>query len=79
MLRVINGGIQTVVEDWPGRIGYLNQGISPSGAFDHFAHRAANLIVGNPVTEASLEIAAGLFESTGGTKLFTAVKAVAHV
>ncbi len=66
MLKIINGGIQTLVEDWPGRIGYLNQGISPSGAFDHFAHRAANLIVGNPVTEATLEIAAGLFEAEFG-------------
>lgn len=66
MLRVIKGGIQTIVEDWPGRIGYLNQGISPSGAFDHFADRAANLIVGNPVTEATLEIAGGLFEAEFG-------------
>jgi len=66
MLKIINGGMQTLVEDWPGRIGYLDQGISPSGAFDHFAHRAANLIVGNPVTEASLEITAGLFEGEFG-------------
>ena len=66
VLKIINGGIQTLVEDWPGRIGYLNQGISPSGAFDHFAHRAANLIVGNPVTEATLEIAGGLFQAEFG-------------
>ncbi|RLF76603.1 allophanate hydrolase [Thermococci archaeon] len=61
MLRIINGGIQSLVVDWPGRVGYLNLGFAPSGPFDHFAARVANLIVGNPTTEAVVEIAAGYF------------------
>ncbi|MEM2448763.1 MAG: biotin-dependent carboxyltransferase family protein [Thermofilaceae archaeon] len=61
-LIVHAGGIQTVVEDWPGRVGYYKNGLCISGAADHISHRIANILVGNPLTEASLEIAGGLFE-----------------
>ena len=61
MVRVLSSGIQTLVEDWMGRVGYLDQGIAPSGAMDHFALRAANLIVGNQLNEAAFEIPAGSF------------------
>jgi len=61
MLKVLSSGIQTLVEDWIGREGYLDKGIAPSGAMDHFAVRAGNLIVGNPLNEAVIEITAGLF------------------
>jgi len=63
MLKVLNGGIQTLVQDWAGRVGRLDEGIAPSGAMDHFAIRAANLIVGNPLNEAALEISGGLFSA----------------
>jgi biotin-dependent carboxylase-like uncharacterized protein len=66
MLRVINGGIETVVEDWPGRIGYLDNGMASSGAFDNVALGFANLLVGNPVREAAIEIAGGYFEAEFG-------------
>lgn len=59
MLTVLDAGVQTLVQDWTGRVGYLDQGIAPSGAMDHFAIRAANLIVANPLNEATLEILAG--------------------
>ena len=49
MLKIINGGIETVVEDWPGRIGYLDNGMASSGAFDNVALGFANLLVGNPL------------------------------
>lgn len=62
-LRINAPGIQAVVEDWPGRVGYYKYGYSISGAADHYAHRFANLLVGNPVTEATLEIAGGMFEA----------------
>ncbi|GBC69601.1 KipI antagonist [archaeon HR01] len=61
-LKVLSPGIQTVVEDWPGRVGYYKYGLCISGAADHLSHRFANLLVGNPVTEATLEVAGGLFE-----------------
>lgn len=63
MLRVLNGGIETVVEDWPGRIGYLDNGMSSSGAFDNVALGFANLLVGNSSGEAGLEITGGYFEA----------------
>lgn len=66
MLSVLNGGIETVVEDWPGRIGYLDNGMSASGAFDNVALGLANLLVGNSPGEAGLEITGGYFEAEFG-------------
>jgi len=62
MLKVLNGGIETLVEDWPGRLGYLGKGMASSGAFDNVALQFANLLVGNIPGEAGLEIAGGYFE-----------------
>jgi urea carboxylase len=61
VLEVIEGGIQTTVQDYPGRPGMLAQGFFPAGAMDHFAFRAANLLVGNPPSAAGLEITLGNF------------------
>ncbi len=58
-LEVIEGGIQTTVQDFPGRRGMLAQGFFPAGPMDHFAFRAANLLVGNPVSAAGLEVTLG--------------------
>ena len=63
MLKVIHGGIQSVVEDWPGRLGYLGKGMAPSGAMDNVALEFGNLLVGNPLNEAGIEIAAGFFQA----------------
>ena len=63
MLEIINGGIETVVEDWPGRLGYLGKGMSASGALDNVALGLANLLVGNKPGEGGLEIAGGYFEA----------------
>ncbi len=65
-LQVLAPGIQAVVEDWPGRVGYYKYGLCISGAADHLSHRFANILVGNPPTEATLEIAGGLFECEFG-------------
>ncbi len=62
MLKVINGGIETLVEDWPGRLGYLGKGMSASGAFDNVALGLANVLVGNDSGEAGFEITGGFFE-----------------
>jgi biotin-dependent carboxylase-like uncharacterized protein len=59
--EVLEGGIQTTVQDYPGRRGMLAQGFFPAGPMDHFAHRAANLLVGNPEDAATLEITLGNF------------------
>ncbi len=47
MLEVIDGGLQTTVQDM-GRQGSMALGIPPSGAQDAFSLRIANLLVGNP-------------------------------
>jgi biotin-dependent carboxylase-like uncharacterized protein len=73
MLKIINGGIETVVEDWPGRIGYLDNGMASSGAFDNVALGFANLLVGNPTGEAGIEIAGGYFEAELGTDTLISV------
>ena len=54
-LEVIASGPLTTVQD-RGRSGYGRYGVPPSGALDSFSHRVANLVVGNPETEACLEI-----------------------
>jgi 5-oxoprolinase (ATP-hydrolysing) subunit C len=58
-LHVVEGGLQATVQDYPGRQGMLRQGFFPSGAMDHFALRAANLLVGNPPAAAGIEVALG--------------------
>ena len=47
MIEVLEGGIQTTIQDFPGRQGLLDQGICPAGPFDNLAFRLANLLVGN--------------------------------
>lgn len=56
MLKIIKGGLQTTVQDL-GRCGFQKYGVIASGAMDPFAHRMANLLVGNAENDATLEIA----------------------
>jgi urea carboxylase len=56
-IDVIEGGTQTTVQDFPGRLGYWHVGVPPSGPIDSLAFRAANQLVGNPEQAAALEIA----------------------
>jgi 5-oxoprolinase (ATP-hydrolysing) subunit C len=60
-VEILEGGIQTTVQDYPGRQGMRAQGFFPAGPMDHFAFRAANLLVGNPVSAAALEVTLGNF------------------
>lgn len=55
MFEVINPGLETSVQDLPGRIGYWEQGIPPSGPMDIWSFRLANLLVGNRPESAALE------------------------
>ena len=58
MIEVINAGLYTTVQDYPGRVGYWNVGIPPSGPMDSLAFRIANRLLGNKDGEAGLEITA---------------------
>jgi biotin-dependent carboxylase-like uncharacterized protein len=64
MLKVIKGGVESVVEDWPGRVGYLDNGMASSGAFDPVALGLGNICCGNSPGEAGIEIAGGYFEAS---------------
>ena len=55
-IDVLEPGVQTSVQDWPGRLGYWDVGVPPSGPMDMHAHRAANALVGNAPDAAALEI-----------------------
>ena len=53
---VLQPGTQTTVQDWPGRVGYWDIGVPPSGPMDSYAFRLANRIVGNAEGSAALEL-----------------------
>lgn len=57
-LEVINPGLLTTVQDWPGRQGkgLWRIGVPPSGPMDHLASRVANSLLNNQETDAVLEI-----------------------
>ena len=55
-IDVISPGVQTTVQDWPGRLGYWDVGVPPSGPMDACALRLANRLVGNAAGAAALEI-----------------------
>ena len=55
-IDVVAGGTQTTIQDHPGRIGYWNVGVPPSGPMDDVSFRLVNRAVGNPPTAAALEL-----------------------
>ena len=55
MFKVIKKGLETSVQDYPGRMGFLNQGFPPSGPMDSWSFRLSNLLVGNSESSAALE------------------------
>lgn len=62
-LDIITPGIQSTVQDGQGRIGHRSRGFSGSGPCDAYAHRAANLCVGNDADTAAVEIPMGRFSA----------------
>ncbi|MEW1959348.1 urea carboxylase [Kineococcus sp. NPDC059986] len=65
-IDVLAPGAMTTVQDLPGRLGYWQVGVPPSGPMDPLSLREANLAVGNPPTAPGLEITA-----TGPTLRFS--------
>ena len=55
MLEVVKPGLETSVQDWPGRLGFWNQGFPPSGPMDSWSFRLANTLAGNAPGAAALE------------------------
>jgi urea carboxylase len=54
-VEVLEGGLQTSLQDWPGRLGYWSVGVPPSGPMDALSHRLANRLVGNANEAVTLE------------------------
>ena len=71
-IEVLAPGTQSTVQDWPGRIGFWDVGVPPSGPMDSYSHRAANRILGNSERAATLEMTL-----TGATLRFNAPTVVA--
>ena len=55
-IEVLDGGTQTTIQDYPGRLGYWHVGVPPSGPMDSLAFRIANRLVGNPEPAAAIEM-----------------------
>jgi urea carboxylase len=66
-VRVLSGGPATTIQAYPGRLGYWDVGVPPSGPMDPLAFRLAARLLGDPDDVAGLEITA-----LGPTLLFQA-------
>lgn len=62
-IEVVRPGMATTIQDWPGRAGYWQVGVPPSGPMDDVSFRLANIAVGNA------EGAPGLEATMGGPAL----------
>ncbi len=56
VIDVVDGGIESLVVDWPGRVGYWHVGVPPSGPFDDLSFRLGNRLLGNDESCAGLEL-----------------------
>ncbi|GAA4389063.1 5-oxoprolinase/urea amidolyase family protein [Tsukamurella soli] len=56
---VLAVGALATVQDWPGRLGYWQVGLPPSGPMDDLSFRLANVCVGNPEGAPGVEITLG--------------------
>ena len=57
-IDVLDPGVQTTVQDWPGRQHYWDIGVPPSGPMDALSMRLVNRLVGNSQGAAALELTA---------------------
>jgi urea carboxylase len=53
---VLEPGVQSTIQDYPGRLGYWNIGVPPSGPMDALAFRLGNQLLGNAEDAAGLEL-----------------------
>lgn len=56
MIELLSTGTWATVQDWPGRLGYWEVGVPPSGPMDARSFRLGNLLVGNPQGSAGIEV-----------------------
>ena len=73
MIEVLKPGLETCVQDYPGRKGAFGMGFPPSGPIDHWSFRLANILVGNEPGAAALEC-----QFIGPALKFTTSAVVSH-
>ncbi len=66
-IEVVQAGTHSTIQDFPGRVGYWDIGVPPSGPMDSLAFRLANRLLDNPEGAAGLELTV-----TGPTLKFNA-------
>jgi len=57
-IDILKPGTMTTVQDYPGRVGYWEVGVPPSGPMDALSFRLGNRLLGNATDAAGLEITA---------------------
>lgn len=55
-IHIISAGLQTTVQDLPGRLKYRGYGVSTAGPLDDFSFRVANFLAGNQMETGGIEI-----------------------
>ncbi|MFS0723637.1 urea carboxylase [Paenibacillus sp. 1P07SE] len=55
-LEVLDGGVQTTIQDWPGRTGHWDVGVPPCGPMDPLSFRIGNRLLGNEERAAGMEL-----------------------
>lgn len=64
-IEVLDGGVQSTVQDWPGRIGHWDVGVPPCGPMDPLSFRIGNQLLGNEDNASGIELTL-----RGGSYLF---------
>ncbi len=70
-IDVLAAGAFSMIQDYPGRVGYWHVGVPPSGPMDALAFRYANRLLGNAEAAAGLELTV-----TGPTLQFNAATVI---
>lgn len=55
-LEVLDGGVQSTVQDAEGMIGYWTVGVPPCGAMDAYSFKIGNKLLGNDLNAAGIEL-----------------------
>ncbi|WP_373845392.1 urea carboxylase [Clostridium sp.] len=55
-IEVLDGGVQSTIQDWPGRIGYWDVGVPPCGPMDPLSFRIGNKLLENEDDAPGLEL-----------------------
>lgn len=58
-VEVVRPGVETTIQDWPGRIGLWSVGVPASGPMDELSFRLGNRALGNADGMAGLEVTMG--------------------